>query len=145
MSDRLHIALVFLTCVIAGCQSKDSQRVPAKGTVTFHGKPVSYGSIAWRPLANTRGPAAGTDIADGRYDIPQRFGPGTGSYLVRITIVDLNEDGPARPFGHNGGDSDSFEVRVTVSADRVHYHFSLPQTDDSRHGGFFICRPRLHA
>jgi hypothetical protein len=87
------VALVLLT--VAGC-SDGPQRMPVKGTVSLDGKPLATGNLLMTPLK--KGPVAGCDIKDGRFEMPSERGPGPGEYRVEITAY--------RPTGHKVFDTD---------------------------------------
>ena len=122
---RSTILLVLLASV-TGCSRQDIGRVALCGTVLYDGELVSCGSIAIRPAPDSTGPAAGTDIRDGKYEIPVEAGPGTGSYLARITIV--KQDAANSPnFAGKGGGVTSLEVPVEIEKDTETRDFSVPR------------------
>lgn len=72
-----------LVMVVLGCGRAGSGRVPVTGSITFDGAPVTSGQIV---LESTQGGGMSVgQIADGRYLIPEKYGPTGGEYLVRIT------------------------------------------------------------
>lgn len=85
-----------LVLVVTGCTGDNStwNRVAVTGTVTYQGRPVVEGSISLRPLTSA-GPAAGSAIVDGLFEIPADEGPTAGTYLACVTFV-VGESPPAR-------------------------------------------------
>lgn len=132
MKQTASMAIRILAAVIviffAGCKPEGVGRVPVAGSVTFDGKPVVLGSIAFRPSSTTSGPAAGTDIKDGAYDIPKKTGPALGSYSARITIIS-RDAAKANKLAGKGGDAKSFEVPVELEKGKTKYDFALPIDD----------------
>lgn len=129
MKKTVPLAIRFLFAVIvilvAGCKPEGVGRVPVAGSVTLNGEPVVLGSIAFRPSPTTSGPAAGTDIKDGSYDIPQKNGPALGSYSARITIIS-RDAAKANKLAGKGGDAKAFEVAVELEEGKTEYDFALP-------------------
>jgi len=80
------VPLVLALAVLAGCSS--SKRVPVSGTVTFDGKPVDGGVIAFLPEGDVAPGGKGTvsgEIVEGKYSLPSGRGPDAGKYKVQIT------------------------------------------------------------
>ena len=126
---RLATLLLLLPAALVafcGCGSADSGRVPVRGTVSYQDEPVARGSISLRPVRGTSGPAAGTDITGGKFEIPADTGPGTGSYTARITIVWPDDSPPAGPLDRGPRNVQTVEVPVEIEADREEYEFHLP-------------------
>lgn len=129
MTRAFASGVVLILCT--ACGSEENGRVPVKGTVTYDGAPVEWGSIALRPTRDTQGPAAGTDIVDGRFAISASEGPATGAYTARITIVEQDAPEPASPMLSKGpGNMKSLEVAIEIEADREEYEFKLPLPAD---------------
>jgi hypothetical protein len=108
--------------------------VPIKGTVTFHGTPLTTGSIAFRPGPETDGPAAGAEIVNGTFTIPQSLGPTQGWYLARITIVEpkQGDHNDASTFRLKAGFLvGNVEVPVEIVEERTDYEFKLPMQDET--------------
>ena len=75
--------LACLLLALAGCGGEESvPRTAVSGTVTLQGKPLEEGIILFTPLA--KGPSAGGDIRQGKYQLPQEKGPSPGEYRVEI-------------------------------------------------------------
>jgi len=73
---------------LAGCgKSEGIERVTVQGKVTFDGKPVEKGIIAFLPSGETKGPSAGVEIKDGQYNIPKETGPTPGPHRIEITAT----------------------------------------------------------
>jgi hypothetical protein len=72
-----------------GCGSGETRHA-LTGTVTFAGKPVEYGTIAFEPDASVAGfaPSCYAKIADGVYTTGRADGPTTGRYNVRVLGFD---------------------------------------------------------
>ena len=125
MKGAVVSSVTLILCT--ACGSADTGRVPIEGTVTYNGEPVQWGSITLRPTPGTKGPAAGTDIVDGKYRIPASAGPVTGSYIARITIVRHNRaEVPSQPTVKEPGLAVSLEMPIEVEADHGDYDFHLP-------------------
>jgi hypothetical protein len=87
--------LALALAAFVGC-SDGPQRMPVKGTVKLDGQPLATGSLLMTPLK--KGPVAGCDIKDGRFEMSSERGPGPGEYRVEITAY--------RPTGKKVYDSD---------------------------------------
>jgi hypothetical protein len=112
---------------VVGCGRGEADRLPVKGTVTYEGRPVDWGSIALRPARNSKGPAAGADIVDGKFEIPASAGPAQGPYTARITMVEPAATGStAAPHPKGIGNMKSLEAPVEIEPDRQTYDFRLP-------------------
>lgn len=107
-----------LLWLLPGCggAGDEVERVAVSGTVSANAEPVSAGTLNFVPVG--KGPACGTAIQDGRFEIPANRGPSTGEYDVRLTL----QAGKVLPAP---GKSDEMAesatkfaaLRVTVSAD----------------------------
>lgn len=89
MNIKMQVAglscLLILSGLI-GCGSKPGlERSAVSGKVTFDGKPVENGLIAFIPSGETKGPSAGAAIKNGEYTIPKEIGPTPGPHRVEIT------------------------------------------------------------
>jgi hypothetical protein len=116
--------LALALAAFVGC-SDGPQRMPVKGTVSLDGQPLATGSLLMTPLK--KGPVAGCDIKDGRFEMPGERGPGPGEYRVEITAyrptgkkvfdTDLNVAAetlePIVPVRYNTAS----ELKATVSAE----------------------------
>ena len=71
-----------LLVLVSGCAPSGPQRVAISGSVTFDGKPVPKGMIAF--ISTGGGPSTGGKIIDGRYDVPRDKGPLVGNNKVQI-------------------------------------------------------------
>lgn len=80
--QRLLCAMI-VVCLI-GCGSSGPPRAAISGTVTLDGEPVSEGTIAFLPAADTKGASTGTEIKEGKYSISSANGPTYGKYKVQI-------------------------------------------------------------
>jgi len=80
---RWLLAVALVQCV--GCGgSSGPERASVSGQVTFDGKPIEKGSIAFIPDGTTVGPTAGAIIENGRYKTQSGGGPVLGSHRVEI-------------------------------------------------------------
>lgn len=87
---RSPVAALIAACLLpwAGCAEKNADvRGAVRGFVTFEGTPVAKGLIVFEPTAGTRGPSAGGDIVDGRYQIATPVGPAIGTHVVRVSVA----------------------------------------------------------
>ncbi len=82
-------AIVGIVVGVSGCAQPEDPwtRAAASGEVTLDGEPLSEGTITFFPSGTTKGPAAGGDIIDGRYDISAAEGPVVGTNRVEIRSV----------------------------------------------------------
>jgi hypothetical protein len=71
-----------LPALLAGCG--DSKRQGIEGTVTFDGKPLEKGYVAFTPQPGTTSPTAGAEIKDGRFSIGAAEGVFVGKFRVEI-------------------------------------------------------------
>jgi hypothetical protein len=83
-----HTLGVFCLAALAlavGC-GKQSQAIRVGGEVSFDGKPVEEGNIAFLPVQNGNVAMTGGQIVNGKYDIPASRGLRIGqTYRVEIT------------------------------------------------------------
>lgn len=89
---RRRVALAALTLVVSvvGCggdSSDELPRVEVSGEVTKDGSPVKKGRVSFVPEGETKGPASGTGIVNGKFMIPRTNGPIPGTYLVRVEVT----------------------------------------------------------
>ncbi len=72
-----------------GCRGSDDpwDRVAVRGEVTLDGQPLATGKITFFPIDGNKGPAAGGDIENGRFELDQAEGPVTGANRVEIRSV----------------------------------------------------------
>lgn len=130
------VFLVFGGLVVtlsAGCGSGDKyERVVVTGTVTFDGKPISYGQVHFDPSGETRAPKIGAHIYDGKYEANSRGGVPVGTHRMRVLGYKpnprfTNADGTLKP-GVNAEDvppvqylpekyNIATELEITISAD----------------------------
>jgi hypothetical protein len=124
---KLAMLCVAAVVVVAGCGRSQTGRVPVKGTVTHEGQPVAWGAIALRPAPGTTGPGAGTDIIDGKFEIPADAGPAAGSYIARIMIVEAaTATSIADPLARGPRNARTFDLPVDIRTDREEYDLRLP-------------------
>ena len=84
-SQCVCCAVVLLAMTACQQQTTGPQRMAVSGTVTIGGIPLAAGMISMVPQAD--GPAAGGEIADGKFAISERRGPAAGVYDVRVTVA----------------------------------------------------------
>jgi len=79
-------AAVSLTFLTAGCGTSSSgpQRLAVNGTATVDSEPAS-GTLSFQPVG--KGPAAGTAVVGGVFEIPSERGPVAGVYRVMLTTT----------------------------------------------------------
>lgn len=94
----------FLSVLLAGgmtlgCGSgQDSpQRVGIRGIVTYQQQPVTRGVINLQPRQGTVGPATGTIVNNGSYEIRPDRGPAPGNYLAVLKIMTADLETTPRP------------------------------------------------
>ncbi|MCE9561094.1 MAG: hypothetical protein K8U57_03470 [Planctomycetes bacterium] len=101
MRQRLGLALLLAT--LAGCSSGPTP-MRVWGNVTFDGKPLPEGTIAFVPIAPHTGPSTGGAITNGRYDVPANVGPlSGGQYRVEITATRPSGKQVPNTIGFGGG------------------------------------------
>ena len=88
MWHKIHapLLLMAMTCV-CGCGSSGPERVVVSGAVTYLGKPIERGTIRFVPTGETRGPAAGATIDQGKYEVSAKGGVFVGTHRVEITAI----------------------------------------------------------
>lgn len=82
--------LPLLVClgIVSGCGGSDGlERLHVKGTVKVNGAPLKSGRISFLPTAGTSGPATGTLIESGQFEIPLAQGPVQGKHRIEIMAV----------------------------------------------------------
>ena len=84
MKVVLPIAFGLLFVIAGGCGKRAGrERLAIEGTVSYAGKPLEYGKIAFEPMT-PKLPMASGKVQSGRYVITSERGPAAGDYLVRI-------------------------------------------------------------
>jgi hypothetical protein len=78
---------LFLLCLLLLCGCGDARRQSIEGTATFDGRPIDKGYIKFIPQNDTRGPAAGANIENGKFAIAAEGGPFAGFFRVEITAM----------------------------------------------------------
>lgn len=81
---RAASGLLLALGLLAGCSGGPAVG-DVSGTVTYDGKPVEQGSIAFYP-ADGNGPTAGGAIADGKYSV-RKVSPGNSKVRISGTRV----------------------------------------------------------
>lgn len=89
--SKLVLASAAFLLGIVGCGGPAGPELtPISGTVTFEGKPVGPGTVAFVPLDGNGNPASGTIDTSGRFKMSV-YNPGDGvlpgSYKVSVTVV----------------------------------------------------------
>ena len=81
---RLQV-IVFLAVLsmAAGCGGGSGDKATVPGRVSFEGAPVDEGEILLVPKSSTGRVSTG-QIRDGKYLIPEKFGPLAGEYVVQL-------------------------------------------------------------
>ena len=92
--------------VLVGCGGGATDELPRRavsGSVTFNGKPLGSGSIAFDPVGGSANPTSGGSLVQGgSYSIAQAMGLTPGTYMVSIrsggdTALPLDEAPGAPP------------------------------------------------
>jgi len=84
----MNFPLLVCLCMMSGCGGSDGlDRLHVKGTVTVNGALLKSGRISFLPMEGTSGPATGTVIENGRFEIPLVQGPLQGKHRVEIMAV----------------------------------------------------------
>jgi hypothetical protein len=84
MHRTVAISIAALALTLAPGCSPDGGRVGVSGNITLDGQPLESGSILLVPIEGTMSPSAGSDIADGEYEVPRAKGPKPGTFRVEI-------------------------------------------------------------
>ena len=113
--EFITIALLLSSVVLVGCGGPVDRlpRVSIHGSVTADGQPVSSGTLSFVP--QSRGPATGTPIVGGEYDIESERGPIPGVYQVRLNV--LQEKSLAAPPNEPSTPVVFQPTQITVSQD----------------------------
>lgn len=82
--SQATLSLLLLT-LASGCGPSLGTKQAITGRVTFKGQPLSQGTIQFMPKAGTTGTFSGSEIKDGRYEVPRESGLDPGTYEVRIS------------------------------------------------------------
>jgi hypothetical protein len=80
-----------LCCFLSGCGGSEKPvgdggppRIPVSGKITYDGKPIDGGTIAFDPKAEGLRPTGGP-IVNGEYNVPLEKGGNAGPYLIKIS------------------------------------------------------------
>lgn len=93
---RTYVLLLLSTLICVGCGSR-SERAVVFGKVTYDGKIVGDGQIAFIPKTGTKAPRGGSRIVHGEYRVASRGGLLLGEYTVRIEGFELAEGAEPPP------------------------------------------------
>lgn len=137
--DNMYLRIIFLClsfsfALFAGCG--DDKRMKVGGEVTVDGVPVEYGFINFKPINGTAGPTAGSNITEGKYDVPSAKGPFAGEFRVEIVAIKtVNKRSVDMVTGERLAQSsqrflpkkynEQSELTVEISADKSEYDFPL--------------------
>lgn len=111
---------------LLGCGGSDGpRRYTVEGTVTFDGKPVPAGDIAFEPDTSkgNQGPAGYADIKNGRYVTSSGKGAVGGPHIVRINGSDGNAT-PEQPYG--GFLFEPYTVELDLPKENTTHDFVVP-------------------
>ena len=89
-----------LAISLSGCggAADELPREEVSGEVSKNGSPIKEGRVNFIPEGQTKGPASGAGIVNGKFMIPRVNGPIPGTYLVRVEVtVESAEPEPASP------------------------------------------------
>lgn len=92
--------LLALAASISGCgeDADELPRVEVSGEVSKDGSPIKEGRVNFIPEGQTKGPASGAGIVNGKFMIPRTNGPVPGTYRVRVEVsVESAEPEPDSP------------------------------------------------
>jgi hypothetical protein len=110
MRDRfIRVAAVYATvALVVGCSGGAGDKVSVSGSVSIDGTAVKEGEITLVPQSETGRLATGT-IRDGKYLIPEKFGPSPGTYAVQLKAYRAVPTRDKNPYaGESQGASEQF-------------------------------------
>ena len=93
------ILLVGLGLLLGCGRGSGLDRVTVSGKVSYRGKPVPDGMIAFVPIKDTRGPTSSAIIKDGDYQVVAAGGVPLGTHRVEIQAFRPLAKRPERPQG----------------------------------------------
>ncbi|MES2793657.1 MAG: hypothetical protein V4719_28850, partial [Planctomycetota bacterium] len=89
---------------IVGCSEKGPERIGLSGHVTYNGKPIEEGEIAFYPEEGSKASPTSTLIVKGNYKLPQNWAIIPATYTVSVLSYKPQEanskpigDGVANP------------------------------------------------
>jgi hypothetical protein len=88
---RTASTLILLAAVLGCGRSDPFERQPLRGSLTWQGKPVKYGSVVLEPAEKQRAGAMAS-VRDGAFEIPRSAGPSPGKYAVWVHAFDKSGD-----------------------------------------------------
>ena len=94
--------LLCVALVALGCGKPGTGGAAVSGTVNLDGKPLVQGAIKFAPVGDAAGIVTGTEIKDGRYELPANQGPAVGKNRVEITAVRKTGEKVQDPLGPKG-------------------------------------------
>jgi hypothetical protein len=81
----IRVLLLVVLGLLPGCwRSSDLDRAVVSGKVSYQGKPVPEGMIAFVPIKDTKGPTASAIIKDGGYEVVAAGGVPLGTHRVEV-------------------------------------------------------------
>jgi hypothetical protein len=90
-----RLSLLLAAMILAGC-STGPRRMKVWGSVSYEGKPVNQGTIAFVPIDENGGPSTGASITAGKYEIAEAAGPRAGG-TYRIELQAVRATGATEP------------------------------------------------
>ena len=130
--SRRFVILLALAAPLSGC-GKDADglpRVEVSGEVSKNGSPIKEGRVSFIPEGQTKGPATGAGIVNGRFMIPRAIGPVPGSYRVRVEVtIESAEPKPGSPERIPSKDEILAGKEVPAVAPAVEYGSSVVNAD----------------
>jgi hypothetical protein len=84
---------MLLPAIAGGCGSKNEDRAPVQGTVTYQGQPLANALVVFMPETPDKLPATGLTNASGRYQLMTMVaGDGASIGKHRVTITARAEE-----------------------------------------------------
>ena len=132
---RALLATISVCAALAGCGGDGLDRHEVQGKVTFAGKPVQAGQIAFQPAASVGeiAPSGYAKIENGAYHIPRDQGPITGEYQFRVSGFDVSR------IRKEGGEVvdvpmlfPEFVTTVTIPCPENQFNIEVPSRSQAR-------------
>lgn len=109
---------------------------PARGRITYNGKPMETGYVTTQPASSFADPAIGALKADGEFELVTNGRPGAAIGEHRLAVMALTNDFPPKQLvPARYGDTRTTPLTITVTSDGAENVFEFDLKDEAAGDG----------